>query len=79
MGVQRINTRGKQVTVTMDGRAIAATEVEVRGRAEAAIRTLLETRLGQNWSQTSTLHKNRDGSIALAIGEAPGVWPEDES
>jgi hypothetical protein len=25
------------------------------------------------------VHKNRDGSLALATGGAPAVWPEDEA
>lgn len=27
---------------------------------------------------TITIHKNRDGSFAVATGKPPGVWPEDE-
>jgi len=25
------------------------------------------------------VHKNRDGSLALAVGREPEVWPEDEA
>ena len=60
-------TDDTQVKITQ-----AAIELATEGQLETALRTTL-TR------DDVHVHKNRDGTIALAIGQEPATWPEDET
>jgi len=78
MGLERINTYNKQVLLKVDGQTVAVSPVELQPRNEAETKTLLESRLGKSFPFPIFFHKNRDGSVAIATGEHPEVWPEDE-
>ena len=38
----------------------------------------LQTVVAARADQTAYVHRNRDGSYAVAVGTEPRVWPEDE-
>jgi len=60
-------TDDTQVKITQ-----AAIELATEGQLETTLRTTL-TR------DDVHVHKNRDGTVALAIGQEPATWPEDET
>lgn len=60
-------TDDTQVKITQ-----AAIELATEGQIETTLRTTL-TR------DDVHVHKNRDGTVALAIGQEPATWPEDET
>ena len=52
-------------------RALSLVVVRANPLAAAAIITAMV-------KQASFVHVNRDDTIAVAVGQEPGVWPEDE-
>lgn len=63
----RIRTRRKNAVITTDEAANLGSE-RIHHKINQQLRQWLEL----------TVHKNRDGTIAVAYGKAPDVWPEDE-
>jgi len=78
MGLERINTQSKQVILKIDGQTVIVNATEIQTRNEVQTKSLLESRLGRSFPFPVFFHKNRDGSMAVAIHNPPGVWPEDE-
>lgn len=47
--------------------------------ANRDLRTEVDRQLGRTFTRQLFMHKNRDGSVAMATGSvAPERWPEDE-
>jgi len=46
---------------------------------ETQVRNAIRVACGGTLPSELTVHVNRDGSIALATGIPPAVWPEDEA
>ena len=59
---------GKNYTASKAALDTLATPTAVKAEAEKALGKLDDL----------FIHKNRDGSWAVATGAAPAVWPEDE-
>lgn len=82
MGLTRLATwkraaQGKAVVLVVDGQEIeidhaALDSLNTAGKLEAAVEGMAGREL------PVFFHINRDGSLAMAWGEAPRVWPEDE-
>lgn len=81
-GVSRIATwkraaQGPAVLVEVDGKEVKVAHADLITYDTAAkIKTELEARAGKVLSGLF-VHRNRDGSLAVAVGQEPGVWPED--
>ena len=62
------------ITVQRETVTATLTAAQIGTRTRAEIQDLLRTGAGKNdlW-----VHKNRDGSLALATGIEPKIWPED--
>lgn len=83
-----------RIATTRDARKSYAILIETgRGRYQLTVADLLtydtarkiETELKRQASTTADslpdvyVHVNRDGSLALATGQVPDIWPEDEA
>jgi hypothetical protein len=56
-------------------RQIAVPYSTIEGMTEEQMETYLRTYFERD---DIHVHRNDDGSIAIAVGNAPSVWPEDE-
>ena len=67
--------------IGVDDRRVELTQVQVADRSEAEIKLELESAASLSDVELPRffVHVNLDGSIALATGEEPDVWPEDWS
>ncbi len=68
------------IALTLDDVTISLSHAEVSGRTVVEIAgDLAERAAGHQIALPPiALHINRDGSLAIATGAAPDVWPEDE-
>jgi hypothetical protein len=53
---------------------IAVSQAQIDNLTAGEIQVALRTATGR---VDIFMHRNRDGTVALAIGEEPAVWPED--
>lgn len=78
MGLTHLSVKG-DVNVRRDGKDVVTAKSDVAKRAktqlelqaEATTKTAMTTR-------PVHIHKNRDGTLACAVGTPPEQWPEDE-
>jgi len=86
MGINRIATYklGKSdtaVLIEVDGKPIEITYSEL---STYNTEKKIENRIDFLASKSKVdlpeifIHKNRDGSVAVATGQEPDIWPEDE-
>ena len=66
-----------RIILDSDTFKVAIDTAAVTGITEAQVKVVLETAAKEELHDLH-VHRNRDGSIAIAVGEAPKVWPEDE-
>lgn len=45
---------------------------------EEALRTDLRSKFAANLRSELHVHRNRDGTFAVSVGNEPETWPEDE-
>jgi 2-phospho-L-lactate guanylyltransferase (CobY/MobA/RfbA family) len=58
------------------GTQIAVLQSQLASLTASQVQVLLRTTTDRT---DIYVHRNRDGTIALAIGDEPAVWPEDAS
>ena len=68
---------GNAVAITIDGVNHSIKDADASGKNEGNLKSTLETKFGKSLPNVF-VHKNKDGSFALATGRAPNVWPEDK-
>ncbi len=68
---------GDAVGITIDGVKHSITDADASGKNSAKLKSTLETKFGKSLPNVF-VHKNRDGSFALATDVKPKVWPEDD-
>ncbi len=76
MGVKRVAATKTEIVIVENDVELKLPLSVVVGKTETEIKTDLigaKTVNTQFW-----VHKNRDSSIAVATGEVPDIWPEDE-
>lgn len=83
----QVSDNANRITVTWVGpdgvtRTYAVNQRTLNGfSTEADAKGALDTWTQKNFGYVLNdvfLHKNRDGSWAIATGQEPAVWPEDE-
>ena len=82
MGLQRIashkpdHVTGNAIEVTLDGEEYSIRYQVIETWSEEQMQTFTRTYLDRDdiW-----VHKNDDGSVAVAIGLEPQPWPEDSA
>lgn len=81
MGLTRISTRKGEFVIEINGRSAAFTKEDITARVgkEAQIKAEIEGKLGRALGIPIFFHRNRDGTLAVATGRAPEMWPEDEA
>lgn len=76
-----VKCRDGGVDLMIDGQRWMLTPAQVQAfGTRAEVQSALEARGGRALPPGVHLHRNRDGSIAVALGTLPQgfVWPEDE-
>jgi hypothetical protein len=63
------------LTIEWDGGSAQVLASAIEGRSEAEMNTMLRAGLG---FEDAWVHRNDDGTIAVALGQEPAVWPEDK-
>jgi len=58
-----------------DGRAVKVLQSQLEQLTAEQVQVALRTVTGET---ALFVHRNLDGSVALAIGAEPEMWPEDE-
>lgn len=72
----KASTGRSAVIVEIDGRKIELSQANAALMSEAAIKQAIVTTMAQD--VPIHIHRNQDGSLAVAYGEEPRFWPEDE-
>lgn len=57
---------------------ITRTEINADDRASAVL-SELESKIGRGRINNLFIHRNRNGTYAIATGAEPTTWPEDET
>ena len=84
LGIRRISTskRGRgdhALVMEVGGVRVQLDHNEVEGLATGRIKASLEQVCKDERADTLIfVHRNRDGTLAIATGEEPDIWPEDE-
>lgn len=74
-----VNNNDNQVTIALgDGRTFIATKAQI-ALLDTEEKLLNAVRVSLGGIQDIFVHKNRNGRWAIATGQAPAVWPEDET
>jgi hypothetical protein len=81
MGLTRIaafksTTDRVAVAIEIDGKKVELSQETVAFSTENSIKQLITNAVGKELP--IYIHRNRDGSLAVAYGEKPYLWPEDE-
>lgn len=69
---------GAQIAIAHAQLASLRTTFPSDGDLEDALQGVVSTGMGEGIPGGLFIHVNRDGSLALATGVRPDVWPEDE-
>lgn len=83
MGLTRVATsKDKEkyaLVLVVDNKELKLThkDLEKENTADKIVK-VIEKQAGDTSLPSIFVHLNRDGSLALATGAEPGVWPEDE-
>lgn len=78
MGLKRIVTRnGIVIEDTTRTATISLRDGANRERTEAQLNTELSRQLPDMTTQVF-IHKNRNGTVAVATGVEPEIWPENQ-
>lgn len=81
MGISRVSTLGDEAFgITMNGRRFVAqrSEIPISLDTPAKVKGRIKELFGRDLPDLH-VHRNRDGSFAVATGIEPSTWPEDES
>lgn len=78
MGLTHLSVKG-DVNVRLDGKDVVIAKSDVAKRAKTQLELQSEvTTKTETATRPIHAHKNRDGTIAVAVGAPPERWPEDE-
>ena len=73
--ISTIFSNGISLTLK-DGRSFSATAAQIHNWSEENVKDAILAKVSN--LTDLYIHKNRDGSWAIATGEDPKTWPEDE-
>lgn len=81
MGLTSISTLKGELVIEIDGRSAVFTKADITARVgkEAQIKSEIEAKMGRTLGIPIFFHRNRDGTLAVATGREPEMWPEDEA
>jgi len=84
MGLTRVSTLSGDIIIEEDGKtfAILSSDTATKDKTvdDKTLKDALEKKVGDGTKLKVGVfyHKNLGGSVAIATGMAPAVWPEDE-
>jgi len=64
-----------------DGSKVSVNKAQLVGgqfNTDAKLNNYTKTLLSNKTTTPVYIHRNRSGTFAIALGEPPAVWPEDE-